>query len=532
MIDRIVIEGYRLFSRLDLTPNPGMNIVVGDNESGKSTLLEAIALALTGKINGRWANEELNPFWFHRPTVLKFFETYGTDDATAPPRLLIEIYLSNKIDALQHLRGVHNTLQIDCPGVVLAVTPSEDYRAELGEYMDGDPPTILPVEFYEVDWRDFADNRLGRRPRELATSYIDSRTVRSTSGVDYHTREMLSEHLDTHERVKLSLAHRRSRQQITDETLAAINRRIEESSKELHHNPIGLQMDQSARASWETGIVPQVQDIPFAMSGQGQQAAIKISLAMSRTAGTCTFVLIEEPENHLSYTGLWRLIARIQALAGEDQQLFVCTHSSFVLNRLGVDRLLLLSNGVPAKLSSLEGSTVDYFRKLAGYDTLRLALADRAVLVEGPSDAIIFERGYRDATGAPAIEAGIDVISMGGLTFKRALELCAALDRGAVVLLDNDGKTPEEIRKGLEGILQQGKRELFVGDPSAGKTLEPQMIAANGDETLHNVLKLGQNTDVESWMSNNKTEAALRILDSEKTIKMPPYIMEAIECLR
>ncbi len=532
MIERIVIEGYRLFSRLDLAPNPGMNIVVGDNESGKSTLLEAIALALTGKINGRWANDELNPFWFHRPTVLKFFKTYGTDEATAPPRLLIEIYLSNEVDALQPLRGVHNTLQTDCPGIALAVTPAEDYRAELGEYMDSDPPTILPVEFYEVDWRDFADNRLGRRPRELATSYIDSRTVRSTSGVDYHTREMLSEHLDTRERVEISLAHRRSRQRITDETLAAINKRIEESSKELHHNPIGLQMDQSARTSWETGIVPQVQDIPFAMSGQGQQAAIKMSLAMSRTADVCTFVLIEEPENHLSYTSLSRLIARIEALAGDDQQLFVCTHSSFVLNRLGVDRLLLLNEGVPAKLSGLEQGTVDYFRKLAGYDTLRLALAHRAVLVEGPSDAIIFERGYRDETGTPPIEAGIDVISMGGLTFKRALELCVALDRGAVVLRDNDGKTPDEIREGLEDLLKQGKRVLFVGDPSGGDTLEPQMVGANDEETLREVLKLGESIDVESWMSNNKTDAALRIHDAEKTITMPPYIMEAIEFLR
>ena len=48
------------------------------------------------------------------------------------------------------------------------------------------------------------------------------------------------------------------------------------------------------------------------MSGQGQQAAIKIALALSRTSGTTTFILIEEPENHLSHTTLTRLIARIR----------------------------------------------------------------------------------------------------------------------------------------------------------------------------------------------------------------------------
>lgn len=53
MITRIVIQGYRLFEEFELEPNPGMNILVGDNDAGKSTLLEAISLALTGRLNGR-----------------------------------------------------------------------------------------------------------------------------------------------------------------------------------------------------------------------------------------------------------------------------------------------------------------------------------------------------------------------------------------------------------------------------------------------------------------------------------------------
>ena len=158
---------------------------------------------------------------------------------------------------------------------------------------------------------------------------------------------MLSEHLDSKERARIAIAHRKSRQQITDSTLTDINKRLAEEHSSLHDRPIGLQMDQSSRASWETDIVPQVDDIPFAMAGQGQQAAIKVALAMSRTSGTSTFILIEEPENHLSHTSLTRLIARIEDLAGDDQQLFVTTHSSFVLNRLGVDKLLLLHGAAP-----------------------------------------------------------------------------------------------------------------------------------------------------------------------------------------
>ena len=532
MITRVVISGYRCFKHLDLEPNPGLNIIVGDNECGKSTLLEAIALGLTGRINGRWAVEELNPFWFHQQAVLDFFAAYARNEPVEPPAISIELYLASDIDAVQRFRGVHNSQLKDSPGVALTVSPAADYRVELDEYLASSPPAILPVEYYEVDWHSFADQRLAKRPRELATSYIDSRTIRSTAGVDYHTREMLSEHLDSQERAAISLAHRRSRQTITEETLGAINERIGRDSKQLHHKPIGLQMDQSSRSSWEAGVVPQVEDIPFAMSGQGQQSAIKMSLAMSRTAGASTFVLIEEPENHLSHTSLNRLISRIATLAGEDQQLFICTHSSFVANRLGIDKLVLLHQGTPAKLSSLTPDTVSYFRKLAGYDTLRLVLATHVVLVEGPSDAIIFERAYRDIVGSLPIENGVDVISMGGLTSRRALEVCRALKRRVTALQDNDGRTPDEIVDALGELLEDETRVLFVGDPDDGTTLEPQLVSANSINTLRAVLGLKDSVDPLEWMTNNKTEMAIRIFDAKEPISMPRYVREAIEFLR
>ncbi len=531
MINRIIIKGYRRFDHLNLIPNPGMNIIVGDNESGKSTLLEAVALALTGKANGRWAAEELNPFWFNRVSVTEFFAKYGTSEQMALPEILIELYLEDR-DEFQRLRGVHNSQQTDCPGVMMRIAPSDEYAEEFDAYLLDSPPAILPVEFYEVEWKDFADKKLNQRPKELATSFIDSRTIRSTSGVDYHTREMLSEHLDGKERARISIAHRKSRQQITDSTLADINARLAAEHASLHNRPIGLQMDQSSRASWETGIVPQVDDIPFAMAGQGQQAAIKVALAMSRTSGTSTFILIEEPENHLSHTSLTRLISRIENLAGDDQQLFVTTHSSFVLNRLGVDKLLLLHGGGTTKLAALGEDTTSYFRKLAGYDTLRLVLTYKLALAEGPSDTIALERAYKDKIGRMPSEDGIDIISMGGLTFKRALELCACLDRQAVALEDNDERSPDEVRATVDHLLADGKRTMLVSDPAKGKTLEPQICSVNDEALLRRVLKLSDRADPQTWMTNNKTEWALRILDADESITFPGYINEAVDLLR
>ncbi len=61
-VTRVIIKNYRCLGSVDVQLNKGMNIIVGDNEAGKSTFLEAIHLALTGLLYGRPAAYELAPF--------------------------------------------------------------------------------------------------------------------------------------------------------------------------------------------------------------------------------------------------------------------------------------------------------------------------------------------------------------------------------------------------------------------------------------------------------------------------------------
>jgi putative ATP-dependent endonuclease of the OLD family len=527
VISKIKISGYRIYGSLELVPNQKLNLIVGANESGKSTLMEAIALALTGRINGRRASEELNPYWFNTDVVENFVAKRSEGDRVAFPEILIELFFEDR-DDLQQLCGAINS-EIPtkaCPGVALRVLPNPDYADELDKWAN-DPSTILPVEYYMVDWRTFADSVITQRPKQLATAIIDSRTVRSTSGVDYHLREILSDHLAPSERAAISLAYRQVKASMSDLALKDVNDRIATLHASLHDRPISLAMDQTARTSWEGTVTPHVDNVPFSMSGQGQQAAIKISLAMNRHSDWANFVMIEEPENHLTHTNLTTLLSRVESLAGDQQQLFVTTHSSFVLNRLGLNSLLLMGRGEAPKIPDLTPDTASYFQKLPGYDTLRLALADKIVLVEGPSDEIVFERIFRDIYGKRPMELGIDVLSMRGLSLKRCLELCASLDKTVAALRDNDGINPLELRTPVQEWLVAGRRELFIGDIETGETLEPQLIHFNGDEKLRKILKIKDHADLSTWMKREKTEAALRIAESEQVITPPEYLRAA-----
>lgn len=445
-------------------------------------------VALTARVNGKWATDGLSPYWFNRDIVARFFADHKAGANPSWPEILIELYLSGADDSIQILRGVHNSHADDAPGLAIRVAPSPDYAVELAEYLKApDYPQVIPVEYYDVLWQDFSGAILRRRPKELGVAVIDSRTIRSTSGVDYHTREMLGDFVTPKERAQLSVAHRTARHAINSSTLASVNKRIADLGTKIHDSSVGLQMDQSSNASWEAGIVPQVADIPFALVGQGQQASIKVGLAMNRGVDRTAFVLVEEPENHLSHTSLMKLIARIESLAGQ-RQMFLTTHSSYVLNRLGLDKLHLLYRGASSEFAELDSETIRYFQRLSGYDTLRLVLAAKVVLVEGPSDEIVFHRAYRDATGKDPVDDGIDVISMKGVALARSLELCAVLGRKAAVLRDNDGQPPGHWQGKVASFLSPGERELFIGHPNAGHTLEPQLISANDDAAIRYVL--------------------------------------------
>lgn len=530
MITRLRIQNFRRFSDFDIEPGEGLNILVGENESGKSTILQALTLALTGRWNGNWAGDGLTPDWFHREGVEAFFDSRAKGKKPEPPQIEIEVYLDDPNDALQLHRGVHNTRGEDAVGLRLSIRPSEEFAAELEEYFSADNcPGVLPVEYYQAEWRSFADEHLSRSPRGLGHVLIDTRTIRSQRGVDFHTRQLLHDFIEPAERAAISVAQRKARHNISTSYLASANERISEQGQLMEGRNVELDFEQDTAGGWHSSVVPRVDGIPFALAGQGVQAAMKIALAMSRTAEGTSFVLVEEPENHLSHTRLMQLVASIEKLAGK-RQTFITTHSSYVLNRLGLDRLLLL--GAKARrFKDLPQDTVSYFKKLSGFDTLRLVLAEKLVLVEGPSDEMVLERFYLDRHGKRPSDDGIDIVSLKGVALRRSLQLCHALERQVVALRDNDGKPPTHWTGPLHEYLEAGVRDVCIGEPAAGTTLEPQLKSANGEPKLRKVLGLADDVDPVAWMTKHKTEAALKILEAPDSLAPPDYMKRAIELL-
>jgi len=166
-----------------------------------------------------------------------------------------------------------------------------------------------------------------------------------------------------------------------------------------------------------------------------------------------------------------------------------------------IEKVIFLHDTKHSSLKNLPADTQSYFKKLSGYDTLRLILAKRVILVEGPSDELIVQRAFRDKHGKLPIEAGVDVINVRGLSFARFLDIAKELKNAVAVVTDNDGDY-----------------QLT--------TLEPQIVDVNDLKSLNKVFgkTFSKKDEMAEYMVANKTECALALFETAEKIVFPDYV--------
>lgn len=555
-IKKLLIKNFKCFEgEFKLELKDGLNILVGVNEVGKSTIIEAIHLALTGVLNGRYLKNELTQYLFNNKVVSKYIESLKSENPDPPPEVMIELYLNeDNREEIQFFRGNGNSCKEDECGISLKIIFDENYKCEYDELIENvriDEKNQLanftiPIEYYKIDWCSFARDSITSRTIPVKSALIDSSNGYFQNSSDIFISRIIKDLLDEADAIKISQAYRRMKEFFND-GITGINDKIKETSKiASREKKIKLTVDMSPKNAWENALITSVDDVPFPYIGRGEQCVIKTMLALEhKKSKEASIILLEEPENHLTHTRLNNLIDMITEENGDKKQVIVTTHSSFVANKLGLDDLILLgSDRKELRLRNLDRETQNYFKKLPGYDTLRFVLAERVILVEGPSDELVVQKAYRKQhNGKLPIEDCIDVISV-GTAFKRFLEIAEKIKKCVAIVIDNDGNI-EALKKKYEDYIDKpdknyikicydqnvDSREEKNGKKFNYNTLEPILLRENDLQLFNKVFheSYDDKDKMLDYMHDNKTECALKIFETNENIKFPQYIQDAIE---
>ena len=310
-ITRVFIQNYRCLENSPVELNPNLNIVVGDNECGKSTFLEAIYLALTFQLNGRSILSELHPHLFNAKAVRNYVAALKAKKPTEPPKILIEVYFADD-PQLSALKGTNNSRRDDVPGVKLCIEFNPEYSTEYATYISTpEQVRAVPIEYYRPIWRNFAGNDITSRSIPIRASLIDASTIRNDIAANRYVLEMVKGCLEKKQHVELALSYRLMKDRFLEDThVKAINTSLAAKKGDISEKTVSVSLDSSSRSTWEAGVVPHLDDVPMPLVGKGEQNSVKIKLAME-SAEESNLFLIEEPENHLSFPNLNALIKSI-----------------------------------------------------------------------------------------------------------------------------------------------------------------------------------------------------------------------------
>jgi putative ATP-dependent endonuclease of the OLD family len=527
-IERVIIENFKSLKRADVHMQNGINIVVGNNEVGKSTLIEAINLALRCQLNRRSALQELHPYVINNESVTEFIASHRVGKKTPPPRALIELYLHDS-PKVAHFKGTNNSLSLNAAGVSLSIQLDQKNFSEEYESYVSDPSSLtsIPIEFYEIIWQSFAGELLSARSMPLRSALIDASMTGNTPSAQRYVLEVIRDYLNKDQSAKLALAYRAMREEFqNDERIAKINDELLKKKDLISDRNLTIALDTTSRASWEVGILPHLNSIPLSLVGKGEQNSVKIKLAIQASSST-EVVLIEEPENHLTHTNLGKLTSHI-AERCKGKQVVITTHSSYVMNKLGVESVIMFDGVKGISLRSLSEETQSFFKRLPGHDTLRMVLAAKTILVEGPSDELVVQKAYLQIHKKLPLEMGHEVISV-GTSFKRFLDIAVLLNLKVYVVCDNDRKSVTKI-KSFESYANNSCIRICIDSNDELNTLEPHLVNSNGLAKINSILSTAYSSEAEliSYMIAHKTNVALQIFESQEDIGIPKYIEDAV----
>ena len=145
-----------------------------------------------------------------------------------------------------------------------------------------------------------------------------------------------------------------------------------------------------------------------------------------------------------------------------------------------------------------------------------------------------------DEYGKLPIEDGIDVIVVDALAFKRYCDIAVLLKKKIVIVTDNDGNIQKNINDKYSEYLDKTNLVFIYEENEILNTIEPSVLEVNckNDKptelfkkviSKNSSMKNKGKQEVLSFMTNNKAEWALRVLESEEKINYPEYIKNAIK---
>lgn len=519
-IEKIKIFNFKKNREYSFSPLPDRNLLIGDNEVGKSSILQAVNLVLSGSRN-RIETIGLESL-FNVDAINEF--QLGAKTLDKLPKLIIEVYLIGV--EKERLWGENNTDEKGAYGLKLVCEPMiEEWGEEIKAFL-ADQDSLFPFEFYSISFQTFAAHLYNQNQKYINHILLDSSNIGSEYAMNQYTKSVYMANSELVERKRISHAYRASKSKFTNEALQELNSRLGEIN-------FSIKNDQKSNLEKDLEILEK--GISLSLMGKGKQCFIKTEFALERKSGSTPLdlVLLEEPENHLSAVNMKKLIEVIENATST--QTIIATHNNQVASRLDLKNAFLLDgeSNKPVTLHEIPTDTAAYFIKAPNTKILEFCLSKKVILVEGDAEFMLIESMYTNAYEEKLEMKGISVISVGGTSFKRYLDLAKFLKIKVAVIRDNDGDYQNNCVDNYKEYSDL-EIEIFSDEDENTRTTFELCIYKDNQAICEELFSKGRRTlSVQEYMLKNKADASFELLNKKADeLVSPGYIKRAFTWIR
>lgn len=490
-IRRVVIKSFRNLRSLDVSLEPDMTCVVGENNSGKTNFLTALRLALDANLPN------------YRRTLVKEDFSEGIDIST-PQQVFVGIELTDFYDVDQEEKVKELALaqewavEEDVARVCYRFRPTSTVRQAIeSEERDGTDLTIEDYEYElvggavtdddgnlkdlsEIEWNDdfHVFVKIGRLSAFRVTFLPAIRDVEDD--LRRTTTSPLGKLLDVtnipeDKRDELLERIKKANEEVSEqseikELANDISTSLEESVGSTFALDVGLGMASPTFSALSRALRvlltgQGLEDADPSRNGLGLNNALYISMLLAyferrldqdNTAGQ--LLLIEEPEAHL-HPQLQRVL--FGRLLAKECQIVATSHSTHISSRADLKNLLvftqeedaLTTSCKPVTVAEIEDSDISDLERYLDATKSVLLFARRVILVEGMSEVFLVPSLVKKVMDVNLEEYGVSVVPIHGVHFDAYMKLfddegirkrCAVLTDGDLKPSDADGQEDVE----------------------------------------------------------------------------------------
>ncbi|MCU1241115.1 MAG: hypothetical protein JWO71_1841 [Candidatus Acidoferrum typicum] len=431
-LSRVTISNFRCFGEgsdsLELPFKPGLTALVGENEAGKTAVIDALRFAL-GTTDQEWYRLENSDFHGQDPSreikiVCRFEGLTPTDK-----RAFLE-YLTYEDGGMVPLLYVNWIAK----GGGDAPKRKPYRRVETTSGKDGAGPSIVPevrellTATYLRPLRDAEQALSSGRTSRLSQVLYYIKTI-TESGIPFNPDgENDPNNLNVLGIGDFANALLERQQGVVD-----AREKIDERLKKLtlSGDTISSRIRISSPTSDEQRLKLLLDKFELALQGLGRFGlgsnnllfmACELLLLSHQDEGA-RLLLIEEPEAHLHPQRQLRVMKSLQEEAAEHNlQIIVTTHSPNLASAIDLDNMVIIKKNCAFPLAKgqtmLEVNDYGFLKRFLDVTKANLFFARGVVIVEGDAENILLPSLAR-ILGRDFTEQGVSIVNVGGVGLRR-----------------------------------------------------------------------------------------------------------------